>query len=93
MTTTILTERQIQVGARYLAAVDTGRLVRKVTPLTEPEIVEILQRLDEEYAVREQAIFAMRRFDLDYFTKELRAGDPYFVAAIQENLPWLFKEA
>lgn len=88
-----LTERQLNVGAAYLAAIDTGRLVRKIPPLTEPEILALLAQIDQAQALEDTALFALRRFELDYFKKELRNADPYFVAAIKENLPWLFKEA
>jgi hypothetical protein len=92
MTQQKLTERQVNVGAAYLAAIDTGRLVRKVPPLTEAEVLALLGQIDQAQALEDAALFARRRFELDYFRKELRNGDPYFVAAIKDNLPWLFEE-
>ena len=93
MTKTKLTERQIQVGAKYLVASDTGRMLQKRPLLTEPEILAILARIDQDYAAQDQAVFALRHYDHEYFMRELRAGDAHYIGVLQENLPWLFDEA
>ena len=90
MTKTTLTERQIQVGAKYLVASDTGRLTQKRRPLTEREILAILARIDQDYAAQDQALFALRHYDHEYFMQELRAGDAHYIGVLREHLPWLF---
>jgi hypothetical protein len=90
-----LTERQIETGAKYLTASDSGCLARYVTPgkpATEEQMLRAIGLVERDHAAYDLALFSMELNNFSYFTRALRDGDAHYIGELRKNLPWLFDE-